>query len=102
MMACPLRLSVLKMTQDDWAGSYRIKGYYHGQKNQMFVEVRLSDIEGNHENWVVGVWGNDDHGLVKEFYGQGALENAKALFDTLVCQKYVDIVTSQELGLVWS
>lgn len=63
-----MRVEVLKLTQDDWYGSYELTGYYKGLEKPMVVEVifngNITAYNPKSEPvWRTCVWGNDDCGM---------------------------------------
>jgi hypothetical protein len=54
----------LKQTEDNWCGSYKMDG-------ELFVKVKFGWTGPNPKigqgQYRVGVWGNDDFGMIKDF-----------------------------------
>ena len=62
------RIEVLKPTEDEWYGSYKVNGHYKGIEDQMCVEVVFNGNISAYDPkqvavWRTCVWGNDDCGM---------------------------------------
>ena len=82
---------VLKDTQEEWFPCF---------PNDQ-VEVSLHDIsspaDGQFTQWRVSVWGNDDHGLCRDFGNDEWA--AIQIYEKIVSQQYVNHDFLYELGL---
>lgn len=79
------RISVFKLTQDDWHPAYQLAGWYRGKKGMRLVEVSFLELLDG--QWRVCIWGADDDGLEQDFTDQGA---AYEIFEYVINQEYVN------------
>lgn len=98
------RISVFKLTHDNWCGSYRLGDYYDGVKNPMLVEVIFngnitSYMEELDPVWRTCVWGNDDLGME---FDCNSYEEAWAKFQEVIALDHVDQSKLKELGYVYA
>lgn len=92
----PERISVFKLTDDDWCPSFRIDGYYNSVKGEKLVEVtflQFSDFSG----WRCCVWGADDDG--RDFDGKDR-ELVWKMFLAVISQPKVNKGFLQDKGFV--
>ena len=99
-----MRVEVLKQTNDDWCGSYRVSGWPSstgpGTVNQMFVNVIFNgNIAYDTEAplYRTCVWGNDDCGMEFDSYLEGEVWNK---FLQVIGMEFVDMEKLRELGFV--
>ena len=99
-----MKAAVLKPTQDNFHGNYKLQGWYNGVENQSFVEVKfLGNITAYDPKrpavWRTCVWGNDDLGME---YDCGSEAEARAVFYKLIELEYVNIEDLKNLGFVYA
>lgn len=89
------RLDVFKLTDDDWHGSYIIKGWHNGVENPKLVTVTFTWLTDG--NWRVCVWGNDDFGLERDYANEN---EAWEMFQLLLEQEKVNTGWLKSNGFV--
>lgn len=85
---------VFKKTTDNWCGSFELKG----SSKEKLVRVRFSQIytpDWKTECWRIGVFGNDDFGMFKDFLN---MHSAWLTFLELLQRECVNIEPVKELG----
>ena len=95
-----MRVEVLKPTEDNWYGSYNVKGHYQGIENQMFVEVVFNGNISDSDDipmFRTCVWGNDDCGMEFDSYLEGETWNK---FLQVIGMKFVNRENLINLGFV--
>jgi hypothetical protein len=92
-----MRVEVLKPTNDDWHGSYSVKGWISPNgTDQMFVQVIFNGMIGN-GIWRTCVWGNDDCGMEYDCYNE---QECWCKFLEVIGMEYVDMVVLSALDFV--
>ena len=94
-----MRVEVLKPTNDDWCGSYTVKGY-NSVGETMFVAVTFNGNIADPDEaplYRTCVWGNDDCGMEFDSYLEGEVWNK---FLQVIGMEFVDMVALRELGFV--
>jgi hypothetical protein len=85
---------VYKETDDNWHGNFAIS------QNKAAVKVTLGQTGPNppyNGQWRVGVWGNDDYGMVKDFSTEA---DAEITFIRLCKWKMINQVDLQLAGFI--
>ena len=95
-----MRVEVLKPTNDDWCGSYSVKGWPNstgpGTVEQMFVSVTFNGNIGN-GFWLTCVWGTGDCGMEIDCATETECWNK---FLQVIGMDFVDMVALRDLGFV--
>ena len=102
-----MRVEVLKPTNDDWCGSYIVKGWPNstgpGTVEQMFVEVSFNgNITSPNDTdrppcWRTCVWGTDDCGMEFDCATEAECQNK---FLQVIGMDFVDMLALRDLGFV--
>ena len=95
------RITVFKLTNDDWYPSYTIQEWYKGVRLQRMIE--LSQIElGYDKTWRVCAWGGDDFGLERDFVGEYAEQESSDIFILLLEKGQIDTKDLTDLGFIYT
>ena len=92
------RIDVFKPTQDNWYGSFQLKGWCDGVQNQMLVEVSFCgniSPPGRQPTWRVCVSGNDDYSLTFDCDNEA---QAHTLFLQVIGQEFVNQQPLRDMG----
>jgi len=97
-----MRVEVLKPTEDNWYGSYKIQDWYNGVREQMFVEVIFNGNITAYDPklapvWRTCVWGNDDCGMEYDCDNETQAWN---MFLQVIGMKFVNRQALKDLGFV--
>ena len=97
-----MRVSVFKLTQDNWYGSYRIDQWHNGKEKPMLVEVIFNGNITAYDPtlapvWRTCVWGNDDCGMEFDCDNEATAWN---MFLQVIGMDYVDMAALIKLGYV--
>jgi hypothetical protein len=97
-----MRVEVLKPTEDNWCGSYKIQDWYNGVREQMFVEVIFNGNITAYDPklapvWRTCVWGIDDCGMEYDCDNETQAWN---MFLQVIGMKFVNRQALKDLGFV--
>lgn len=92
----PERLSVFKLTDDDWYPAYKINGYHNGINSPKMVEVTFLQFLDK-SGWRCCVWGADDDG---RDFDDNDREKVWDMFLYLIKQPKVNKGMLNDLGFV--
>lgn len=101
------RITVFKLTEDDWYPAYKMDGFHDGVENPSMVHVsfiEFPDLAG----FRVCVWGADDDGMefdiMSSVYPELSWDvlrhRAKDMFNLVIRSKYVNKSALKRLGFL--
>jgi len=92
------RISVFKLTRDDWYPSFQLSTRATGRTGRQIVELlRLELPDGD---WRVLARGGDDYGLERDFSGEDAEAQATTIFEGLLDWEFINQKELAALGFV--
>lgn len=91
-----LRLMAFVPVSEPWYGNYKIANDARHDKT-LLVSVHFGQLSDR--TWRVSVWGNDDHGLEKD-YPPGQRDKALALYQKIVSTPMLTHRMLEQAGMV--
>ena len=93
-------ITVFKLTQDNWYPSYKLNGFFEGQKDRLLVSVSfIENISppGDKPISRICVWGGDDIGMEHDCLDA---ETAFEIFTSVIKLPFVNKENLSLLGFV--
>lgn len=98
------RIEVFKLTDENWDGSYKVKGRYDGATYTQLLKVSFfklppSTAPKEPPIWRTCVWGSGGVGME---YDAAMKEDAFARFMQVIRMEFVSEAALKDLGFVWA